>query len=158
MQHQKDFKRQCPHDWIPYYRPGGGDLVSLMPGCVCRKVKDSNLETFMAVVQRTGAGSNPRISRVVSKSDRDHRTATTDNRTLGLKPADTICRRNLSLGSYPLVMDFSGTPNHGSTCNIKRTSKGSAHTTGYRTTGLEGGGGDLGCIPETFYLRKIYHI
>ena len=27
-------------------------------------------ETFMGVVQRTGAGSKPRISRVVSKSDR----------------------------------------------------------------------------------------
>ena len=35
------------------------------------------LETFMWVVQRTRAGSKPRISRVVSKSDSDHGTATT---------------------------------------------------------------------------------
>ena len=35
------------------------------------------LETFMGVVQRTGAGSKPCIPRVVSKSDRDHGTATT---------------------------------------------------------------------------------
>ena len=41
------------------------------------------LETFMAVVQRTGAGSNPRISCVVSKSDSDHGTATTATEPLG---------------------------------------------------------------------------
>ena len=58
----------------------------------------------MGVVQRTGAGSNPRISRVVSKSDRDHGTATTANRTLGLTPAGTISRSNLSLGLYPLLL------------------------------------------------------
>ena len=52
----------------------------------------------MGVVQRTGAGSNPRISHVVSKLDRDHRTATTDNRTLGLTPGGTISHSNLSLG------------------------------------------------------------
>ena len=57
----------------------------------------------MGVVQRTGAGSKPRISRVVSKSDRDHGTATTDNRTLGLMPAVTISRSNLSLGLYPIL-------------------------------------------------------
>ena len=56
----------------------------------------------MAVVQRTGAGSNPLISRVVSKSDRDHRTATTYNRPLGLTPAGTISRSYLSLGLYPI--------------------------------------------------------
>ena len=56
----------------------------------------------MGVEQRTGAGSNQRISRVVSKSDRDHGTATTDNRTLGLTPAGTISRSNLSPGLYPL--------------------------------------------------------
>ena len=60
------------------------------------------LETFMGVVQRTGAGSNPRISRVVSKSDRQHGTATTDNRTLGLTPAGTISHSNLSLGLYTI--------------------------------------------------------
>ena len=60
------------------------------------------LETVMGVEQRTGAGSNPRIFCVVSKSDRDHGTATTDNRTLGLTPAGTISRNNLSLGLYPL--------------------------------------------------------
>ena len=60
------------------------------------------LETFMAVVQRTGAGSDPRISHVVSKSDRDHGTATTDNRTHGLTPEGTISRSNLSLGLYPI--------------------------------------------------------
>ena len=60
------------------------------------------LETFMAVVQKTGPDSNPRISRVVSKSDSDHRTATTAHRTLGLPPAGTICRSNLSLSHYPI--------------------------------------------------------
>ena len=43
------------------------------------------------------------ISRVVSKSDRDHGTATTDNRKLGLTPAVTISRSNLSLGLYPIL-------------------------------------------------------
>ena len=61
------------------------------------------LETFMAVVQKTGPVSNPRISRVVSKSDRDHGTATTAHRTLGLLPAGTICRSNLSLSHYPIL-------------------------------------------------------
>ena len=56
----------------------------------------------MGVEERTGVGSNPSIFRVVSKSDRDHWTATTDNRTLGLTPAGTITRSNLSLGLYPL--------------------------------------------------------
>ena len=60
------------------------------------------LETFMGLDQRTGAGTNPRIPRVVSKSDRDHRTATTDNRNLGLTPAVTISRSNLSLSLYPI--------------------------------------------------------
>ena len=44
----------------------------------------------MAVVQRTGEGSKPRIPCVVSKSDRDHGTATTDNRNLGLTSTVTI--------------------------------------------------------------------
>ena len=61
-----------------------------------------SLETFMAVVQRTGAGSKPRIPCVVSKSDRDHGTATTDNRNLGLTPVVTISRSNLSLSLYPI--------------------------------------------------------
>ena len=60
------------------------------------------LETFMAVVQRTGEGSKPRIPCVVSKSDRDHGTATTDNRNLGLTPTVTISRSNLSLSLYPI--------------------------------------------------------
>ena len=60
------------------------------------------LETFMGVDQRTGEGSKPRIPRVVSKSDRDHGTATTDNRNLGLTPAVTISRSNLSLSLYPI--------------------------------------------------------
>ena len=42
------------------------------------------LETFMGVVQRTGAGSKPRISSVVSKSDRDQGMATTATEPLGL--------------------------------------------------------------------------
>ena len=41
------------------------------------------LETFMGVEQRTGEGSKPRIPRVVSKSDRDHGTATTAIEPLG---------------------------------------------------------------------------
>ena len=57
----------------------------------------------MAVVQRTAVGSNPCISHVVSKSDRDHRTATTDNRTIGLTLAGTTSRSNLSLGLYPIL-------------------------------------------------------
>ena len=60
------------------------------------------LETFMGVDQRTGEGTNPRIPRVVSKSDRDHGTATTAYRTLGLTPTGTICRSNLSLSLYPI--------------------------------------------------------
>ena len=56
----------------------------------------------MGVEQRTGAGSNPRMSCVVSKPDRDHGTAHKDNRTLGLTPARTISHSNLSLGLYPL--------------------------------------------------------
>ena len=36
-----------------------------------------HLETFMALVQRIAPGTNPLISRVVSKSDSDHGTATT---------------------------------------------------------------------------------
>ena len=57
----------------------------------------------MGVDQRTGEGSKPRIPRVVSKSDRDHGTATTDNRNLGLTPAVTIFRSNLSLSLYPIL-------------------------------------------------------
>ena len=64
------------------------------------------LETFMGLDQRTGAGTNPRIPCVVSKSDRDHGTATTDNRNLGLTPAVTISRSNLSLSLYP-ILEFS---------------------------------------------------
>ena len=56
----------------------------------------------MGVDQRTGDGSKPRIPRVVSKSDRDHGTATTDNRNLGLTPTVTISRSNLSLSLYPI--------------------------------------------------------
>ena len=60
------------------------------------------LETFMGVDQRTGEGSKPCIPCVVSKSDRDHGTATTDNRNLGLTPTVTISRSNLSLSLYPI--------------------------------------------------------
>ena len=60
----------------------------------------------MAVVQRTGEGSKPRIPCVVSKSDRDHGTATTDNRNLGLMPTVTISRSNLSLSLYPILRCF----------------------------------------------------
>ena len=41
------------------------------------------LETFMGLEQRAGPGTNPRISRVVSKSDSDHGTATTATEPLG---------------------------------------------------------------------------
>ena len=41
------------------------------------------LETFMAVVQRTGPGTNPCIPCVVSKSDSIHGTATTATEPLG---------------------------------------------------------------------------
>ena len=56
----------------------------------------------MGVDQRTGEGSNPRIRRVVSKSDRDHGSAAMAHRTLGLTPAGTICHINLSLSLYPI--------------------------------------------------------
>ena len=56
----------------------------------------------MGVDQRTGEGSKPRIPHVVSKSDRDDGTATTENRNLGLTPAGTISRSNLSLSLYPI--------------------------------------------------------
>ena len=52
--------------------------------------KYTSLETFMGVDQRTGEGSKQRIPLVVSKSDRDHGTATTAHRTLGLTPAGNI--------------------------------------------------------------------
>ena len=60
----------------------------------------------MGVVQKNGVGSKPHISRVVSKSDRDHGTATMDNRNLGLTPAVTISRSNPSLGLYPIPRAF----------------------------------------------------
>ena len=41
-------------------------------------------------------------TRVISKSHRNHGTATTAHRTLGLMPAGTMCRSNLSLGFYPI--------------------------------------------------------
>ena len=61
------------------------------------------LETFMGGVQRTGAGSKPRISCVVSKSDRDHGSGYYGNGTLGLTPAGTICHSTRSLGLYPIL-------------------------------------------------------
>ena len=84
----------------------------------------------MGVDQRTGAGSKPRIPRVVSKSDRDHGTATTDNRNLGLTPAVTISRRNLSLSLYPIR----------SVCVRGREGGGSSSTLTNKSGG-DGGGG-----------------
>ena len=52
----------------------------------------------MTVVQKTGAGSNPRI-----------RNGYYGHRTLGLTPAGTICRSNLSLSYYP-IQGFRATP------------------------------------------------
>ena len=60
------------------------------------------LETFIGLEQRIAPGTNPRIPHVVSKSDSDHGTATTAHGTLGLTPAGTICRSDLSLSHYPL--------------------------------------------------------
>ena len=57
----------------------------------------------MGLEQRIAPGSKPRIPRVVSKSDSDHGSATTAHRTLGLTPAGTICRSNLSLSHYPIL-------------------------------------------------------
>ena len=51
--------------------------------CQDRIVLSFFLETFMAVGQKTGAGSNPCISRVVSKPDRDHGTTTMAIKPLG---------------------------------------------------------------------------
>ena len=64
----------------------------------------------MGLEQRIAPGTNPRISRVVSKSDRDHGTATTDNRNLGLTPAVTVSRSNLSLSLYPIQSPLQGEP------------------------------------------------
>ena len=61
-----------------------------------------NLETFMGLEQKNGAGSTACIPRVVSKSDSDHGTATTAHRTLGLMPVGTFCHSNLSLSHYPI--------------------------------------------------------
>ena len=62
----------------------------------------------MGLEQRIAPGTNPRIPRVVSKSDSDHGSATTAHRTLGLTPAGTICCSNLSLSHYPIhTLDFS---------------------------------------------------
>ena len=44
----------------------------------------------MGVDQRTGPGTNPSTPLVVSNSDRDHGTATTAHRTLGLTPARVL--------------------------------------------------------------------
>ena len=60
----------------------------------------------MGVDQRTGEGSKPRLPLVISKSDRDHGMATTDNRNLGLTPAVTITRSHLSLSLYPIRDDW----------------------------------------------------
>ena len=61
------------------------------------------LETFIGLEQRMAPGTKPRIPRVVSKSDSDHGT-TTAHRTLGVTPAGTICRSNLSLSHYPILL------------------------------------------------------
>ena len=61
------------------------------------------LETVMGLEQRIAPGTNPRIPRVVSKSDSDHRTATTAHRTLGLTPSGTICHSNVTLLYLPLA-------------------------------------------------------
>ena len=66
-------------------------------------VGQPKLETFIGVGQNTGAGSKPRIFRVVSKSDRDHEIGYYGNRTLGLTPADTICHSTRSLSLYPIL-------------------------------------------------------
>ena len=72
----------------------------------------------MGVDQRTGEGSKPRIPLVVSKSDRDHGTATTDNRNLGLTPAVTISRSYLSLSLYPIHILDTLVGNQGSTLRV----------------------------------------
>ena len=56
----------------------------------------------MGVVQRTGVGSKPCNSRVVSKSDKDHRTGYYGHITIGLTPAGTICHSTCSLCHYPI--------------------------------------------------------
>ena len=56
----------------------------------------------MGGVKRTGAGSKPRIPRVVSKSDSDHGTGYYSHRTLGLAPEGTICLSTRSLGHHPI--------------------------------------------------------
>ena len=53
----------------------------------------------------TIGGSNglyPGVASVASKPGSNYGTATTAHRTLGLTPAGTICRSNLSLGHYPI--------------------------------------------------------
>ena len=61
----------------------------------------------MGVDQRTRERTNPHIPLVVSKSHRNQGTVTTAHRTLGLMPADTMCRSNLSEGFYPILSTFS---------------------------------------------------
>ena len=62
--------------WILFYG------VALRNGSFIRHQMLS-LETFMGVEQRAGPDTNPRISRVVSKSDGGHVTATTATEPLG---------------------------------------------------------------------------
>ena len=83
----------------------------------------------MGVDQKTGPGTNPRIPLVVSKSDSDHGTATTAHRTLGLMPACTISRSNLSLSHYPLRCHWS---------TRGRRGRGEVGMGGYRGGGISG--------------------
>ena len=73
----------------------------------------------MGGVQRTGAGSKPRIDlfRVVSKPDSNHWSGYYGHRTLGLTPAGTICHSTRSLGYYPLRRDTYVLPG----CIVHRT-------------------------------------
>ena len=58
----------------------------------------------MEVDQRTGEGSKPNKSCVVSKSDSDHGIGYYGHRILGLTPAGTICHSTRSLGHYPILI------------------------------------------------------
>ena len=89
----------------------------------------------------------PMYTRVVSKSDSDHGTATTAQRTLGLTPAGTICRNNLSYTAHLTFLSLSchkksanfmrGIAQSGPTRRLTVGVKGKlAHEITYNFTGL----------------------
>ena len=96
---------------------GGGDLVSTLPGCVCRKVKDmgpffrlqvsemSDIITLqMGGKFATSLNMGGRLPQkpYIFHVEMHYQFSTMAHRTLGLTPAGTICHSYLSLSYYPI--------------------------------------------------------